>query len=106
MSKRKFVLIIDDEEIIARLLASALSSRGLDVQTATRGAMGVTAAWRRPPDAVVLDVMMPEMDGFQVLNALRGDPRTERVPVLMVSAGFDPNYGLRAGQHGALFLGK
>ena len=106
MQTGRTVLIIDDEPAVAWLLGSAFRDRGHAVEIATDGRDGLAHARRRTPDAVLLDVMMPEMDGFHVLEALRSDPRTADVPVLLMSAAFDASYRQRARQHGGAFIEK
>jgi CheY-like chemotaxis protein len=106
MQNTKLVLIIDDEPVIAWLLASAFRDRGHGVEIATNGMDGLAQARRHPPDAVVLDVMMPEMDGFSVLEALRSDPNTAAIPVLLMSAAFEPSFRQRADQNGGVFIEK
>jgi CheY-like chemotaxis protein len=102
----KLILVIDDEPAISWLLGSTFRGRGHDVETASNGRDGLAHARRRPPDVVVLDVVMPGMDGFRVLEELRSAPLTATVPVLVMSAAFDPSFGPRARQHGVSFIEK
>ena len=106
MPEIKRVLVVDDEPAIAWLLASALQGRGHHVETSHNGRDVVALALSQQPHVVVLDVVMPEMDGFRVLEALRSDPGTAQVPVLLMSAGFDPGFRQRARQEGVAFLEK
>jgi DNA-binding response OmpR family regulator len=80
------VLVIDDEDDIRLIAEVGLTASGLNVVVAASGAEGVTMARTHTPDLVVLDVMMPEMDGYATLDALRRDPATVRIPVLMLTA--------------------
>jgi DNA-binding response OmpR family regulator len=80
------ILVIDDEPSIAHVIRLLLEAQGHEVLVADDGSRGVATAQRRSPDAIVLDVMMPFMDGFGVLEALRADARTSGVPVMMLSA--------------------
>jgi two-component system alkaline phosphatase synthesis response regulator PhoP/two-component system response regulator VicR len=80
------VLVIEDDRAISYLLRIVLEGDGHEVVLADDGSRGVAAATRRAPDVVILDVMMPFMDGFAVLEALREDARTVSIPVLMLSA--------------------
>jgi DNA-binding response OmpR family regulator len=80
------ILVIDDETTIAHVIRLLLESRGHEVIVADDGSRGFAMAQRRTPDAIVLDLMMPLMDGFAVLEALRDDERTVDVPVMIVSA--------------------
>jgi DNA-binding response OmpR family regulator len=80
------VLVIDDEVALTHVIRVVLEARGHEVMTADDGSRGFASAQRRAPDAIVLDLMMPVMDGFAVLDALRNDERTASVPVLVLSA--------------------
>ncbi len=78
------VLVVDDEPTLSELLGLALRYEGWDVRTAGDGATAITAAREMRPDLVVLDVMLPDMDGLEVLRRLRTD--SERTPVLFLTA--------------------
>ena len=78
------VLAVDDEVNIAELLAMALRYEGWEVRTAHTGTDAVAAARAFRPDAVVLDIMLPDLDGLEVLRRVRGD--TPQVPVLFLTA--------------------
>ncbi|MBI4577918.1 MAG: response regulator [Planctomycetes bacterium] len=80
------VLIIDDNPDHLDLARIYLKDPALDVVTACGGAEGLAMARRQPPDLVLLDLMMPEMDGFQVLEQMRADPRTAAARVIVFSA--------------------
>jgi len=80
------VLVVDDEASICALLSATLRLTGFEVRVANGGREALAAAVEFAPDLVVLDVMMPDIDGFDVLRAVRADPRTARVPVVMFSA--------------------
>jgi len=77
------VLIIDDEEKDRYFLKRALRDTGVEVGDAASGSEGIARAFADSPDMIILDLGMPEMDGFQVLRALRGDSRTSNVPVVI-----------------------
>jgi two-component system KDP operon response regulator KdpE len=77
------ILVVDDDHGLARALAINLGARGYDVDTAGDGATGLAAAAARPPDLVVLDLGLPDMDGVQVVQGLRG---WSTAPVLVLSA--------------------
>ncbi|MBW8807169.1 MAG: response regulator, partial [Catenulisporales bacterium] len=78
----KRVLVIDDESQLLLALRINLSARGYDVAVAADGAAGLAAAARRPPDLVVLDLGLPDLDGVQVITGLRG---WSAVPILVLS---------------------
>lgn len=80
------VLVIEDDGDISQVLRMILETEGHEVLLAEDGSRGVATATRRRPDVVILDIMMPFMDGFAVLEALREDERTASTPVLMLTA--------------------
>jgi two-component system KDP operon response regulator KdpE len=80
------ILVVDDDAPLARALAITFAARGYEVDTCGTGADALAAAARRPPDVVVLDLGLPDLDGVDVLTALRG---WSRVPVLVLSARED-----------------
>jgi len=80
------VLVVEDEADIRELLADTLADAGYQVVQATDGGEGLTCALTKNPDVVLLDVMMPVLDGFQVLEQLKGNAGTSKLPVIMVSA--------------------
>jgi two-component system cell cycle response regulator len=80
------VLVVDDVDVNVRLLEAKLSSEYFTVITASSGEAALRAARGEHPDIVLLDVMMPEMDGFEVCRRLKADPRTADIPVIMVTA--------------------
>ncbi|HEV2484309.1 MAG TPA: response regulator [Terracidiphilus sp.] len=81
------VLIIDDEDDIREVAALSLESiAGWDVVTASSGAQGLARAIEHHPDAILLDVMMPGMDGPTTFRELRTNPATAKIPVLLLTA--------------------
>jgi CheY-like chemotaxis protein len=81
------ILIIDDEEDIRDVAALSLETvAGWDVAVASSGAQGLARAIEHPPDAILLDVMMPGMDGPTTLRELRKNPVTAKIPVLLLTA--------------------
>ena len=80
------LLVVDDDPFIARLLEIELRAAGYDVRVAADGALALDAARERCPDLVLADVMMPNMDGFELTRRLRQDPRTATVSVIMLTA--------------------
>src|ERR1700712_2979536 len=94
------VLVVDDESTLSELLAMALRYEGWEVRTAADGTSAVRTARDFRPDAVVLDVMLPDFDGFEVLRRMRGE--SPEVPVLFLTAKDaveDRVPGLPAGGH-------
>jgi DNA-binding response OmpR family regulator len=84
--KRGRVLIADDDRDLVRGLSVRLISRGFDVSAVHDGSSAVRAALKLSPDAIILDIRMPEMNGFQVLQTLGDAPNTANIPVIVLSA--------------------
>jgi diguanylate cyclase (GGDEF)-like protein len=80
------VLVVDDDPFIARLLEIELKAAGYDVRVANDGQTALGLAQERSPDLVLADVMMPNMDGFELTRRLRQDPRTAAVSIIMLTA--------------------
>lgn len=80
------ILVCDDERHIVRLIQVNLERQGYTVTTAFDGKEGLEKIRAEKPDLVVLDVMMPYMDGFEVLKTIRREPETENLPVIMLTA--------------------
>jgi two-component system alkaline phosphatase synthesis response regulator PhoP/two-component system response regulator VicR len=80
------VLVCDDERHIVRLIQVNLERQGYTVVTAFDGREGLEKIRSEKPNLVVLDVMMPYMDGFEVLKTIRREPETENLPVIMLTA--------------------
>jgi len=79
------VLVIDDDEIIREALKRSLKLYGFEVYPAENGLTGVNLARQKKPAFILLDWMMPEMDGLEVLSELKHDKRTEDIPVFMLT---------------------
>ena len=80
------LLVVDDDAFIARLLEIELSAAGYDVRTAGSGDRALELAFERCPDLIVADVMMPNMDGFELTRQLRMDERTAGTKVILLTA--------------------
>jgi DNA-binding response OmpR family regulator len=80
------VLVVDDDPSIRGLLEYALSVEGVDVTTAADGVRGIAEAKAARPDVVLLDVMMPKLDGFAVAEQLRADADLAGIPIIMLTA--------------------
>ena len=94
------VLVVDDDPSISRLIAMALSSNGYEVFEALNGIKGYKVARREKPDVVLLDIMMPDVDGYEVFRRIKLDPTTNEIPIVFVSAKSsddDVNKGLSMG---------
>lgn len=80
------ILVVDDEPEAVELVEFNLKQAGYAVTTAADGAEALKKAHAQPPDLIVLDVMLPEMDGFEACKVLRLDPATQKVPIIMLTA--------------------
>jgi CheY-like chemotaxis protein len=95
------VLVIDDEPDVRWLIRMSLERAGHEVIDAEDGLRGIAMAMKQRPDVIVLDLMMPVMDGYGVLAELAKDPRTAAVPVVVLSARAIPEEAERAAAAGA-----
>lgn len=96
------VLIVDDERCIAQALTIRLKAAGYDVRWAFDGASGVAAAMEWLPDVIMLDIRMPDIDGFEVNRRLRARPELNATPVIFLSANVQESArqaALAAGAH-------
>ena len=101
------VLVVDDDSSTLRLLGYMLERGGFQVKMAGDGEDGLAMAYQQPPDLVILDVMMPGLNGYQVCERLRADPRTAHVPIIILTARsqrIDQQTALEAGAD--LYLSK
>ena len=97
MKDKPYILLADDDPSISRLVQLYLEKEGFEVRTAARGDDALTLFRRLPPDLILLDVMLPGMDGWQVLKAIR---KTSSIPIIMLTAKdetFDKVLGLELG---------
>jgi DNA-binding response OmpR family regulator len=101
MSKKK-ILIVDDEDDILHFLELVLREKGYEVVTASGGHEALTKAQVDRPDLVLLDIMMPQMDGWEVLKLLRVDEGTSQIPVAMLSARTEAKDRVQGLQEGAI----
>jgi DNA-binding response OmpR family regulator len=96
MGDKRLILHIEDEVEISKLVADILSHPQLDFLTAPDGATGLAIAAEHRPDLILLDIMLPEMDGYQVYEQLRSSPETAGIPVIMVTVKNRPHEKTRA----------
>ncbi len=89
MNGKKRILVIDDEPDFASIVQANLKSEGFDVDVAYDGVEGLEKIKDNPPDAIVLDVMMPEKDGYEVCSELKNDKKYENIPIVMLTAVAD-----------------
>lgn len=82
------ILVVDDEPDIVRFVVKTMQSRGHDVTKATNGKLAIEQVAIDRPDVIILDLNLPEMDGFEVCRRLKGDPATSDIPIVMMSAAY------------------
>jgi CheY-like chemotaxis protein len=80
------ILIVDDDLPSLRLLSNLLAERGYGIRSAREGRTALVMVAAEPPDMILLDIQMPDMDGYQICEQLKGNPATRDIPVLFISA--------------------
>ncbi len=101
------VLVIEDDKIMGQMVAEILDDAGFEVATATNGLIAFEKLQERPTDFVVLDILLPEMNGFEIYTKLQENPQTSDIPVLIITAWADERHLERASQLGIRhFLAK
>jgi DNA-binding response OmpR family regulator len=98
---QKTVLVIDDEVGFVDAVRERLEASGYSVIGAYGGRDGVERAKRDSPKVILLDLVMPNVNGFEVLSQLKADPRTSQIPVIIITAQSDIEYAFDAGKLGA-----
>ncbi|MCA9385069.1 response regulator [Candidatus Dojkabacteria bacterium] len=88
--QRKKVLIVEDEPLLSKMLEEGLVSSGFDVLTAENGEEGFEVAKEKQPDIVLLDIVMPKMDGLTVMKKLKREASTHTMPVIILT-NLEPN---------------
>jgi CheY-like chemotaxis protein len=86
--KGKDILIVEDQPGLAELLLSTLSHFGMRVSAADRGAKALEQLEGQTPDVILLDLMLPDMDGLEIVRFVRGDARLKDVPIVVMTASF------------------
>jgi DNA-binding response OmpR family regulator len=99
MSER--ILVIDDDTDVVQFVRLSLAREGYEVVTAQEGAAGLRLALETPPDLVLLDILMPDIDGLELLSRLRVNPATTNVPVVLLTARADAHDRVRGLELGA-----
>lgn len=94
---KKTVLIVDDDQSIRELLSQELDAEGYNVRLAKDGREAISQIKQNPPDLVILDIIMPEINGFDVAAILKHDPETQHIPILVVSADDSVGRGYQVG---------
>ena len=101
---QRTILVVDDEPRALTLISNYLSKEGYRVLTATSGKEALSIARKHRPFAITLDIIMPEMDGWEVLQALKNHPETSGIPVIIISVSDDRETGVALGAVG--FINK
>lgn len=83
---KKRILVVDDEPDLLKTAVDLLESEGYEVLSAHDGQEGLEKARREKPDLILLDVLMPKLNGYQVCRALKGGPETQSIPVIMLTS--------------------
>ncbi|MEA1949394.1 MAG: response regulator [Thermodesulfobacteriota bacterium] len=86
MGEKKRILVVDDEPDFCSIVQGQLEKEGFEVEIAYNGIEGLEKVHANPPDAIVLDVMMPEMDGYEVCRKLKADEKYEDIPIILLTA--------------------
>ncbi len=98
---RKKILLIDDEPEVIETVKFLLNLKNFDVVDARDGVEGLTKAKEEKPDLILLDIMLPNMNGYEVCANLKRDPETSNIPVLFLTARDDTDSVIRAHRAGA-----
>ncbi len=98
--KEVFVLVVEDDKFLRELLVRKLASAGFDVQNAIEGTAAFAILEKRKPSIILLDLILPEMDGFEILTRIKADPKNADIPVIILS-----NLGQKEDTDKALKLG-
>ena len=95
------ILAIDDSASMRMLLKASLGAQGFDIETAEDGVEGLAQARANPPELIITDINMPRMDGFELIEAVRGEERLRSLPILVLSTEFTDDKKARAREAGA-----
>jgi PleD family two-component response regulator len=90
------ILIVDDTPANLRLLSQMLSGKGYRVRAVTNGTRAIDAVQAKPPDLILLDIMMPDMDGYEVSRQIKAAPQTRDIPIIFISALDDTENKIKA----------
>jgi DNA-binding response OmpR family regulator len=92
------ILVVEDEKALNDMYRMWLEAHDFEVVTADNGVTGIEKAIHEMPSLIVLDVLLPKKDGFEVLSELRGNPKTKKIPVIILSS-LDQDFEQRQGLH-------
>jgi CheY-like chemotaxis protein len=101
------VLVVEDDTIMGQMVSEILNDVGFEATTATNGRMAFEKLKQKPIDFIILDILLPEMSGFEIYEKLQANPDTKNIPVMIVTAWADSRHMDRASQLGIQhFLAK
>ena len=101
MDERPYILVVEDNKITAKLMRRYLEANGFEAEEVYDGLQALEKCKERIPDAILMDVMMPKLDGFGTVQALRTDEATKHIPVAIITALNDVATQVRAVESGA-----
>ncbi len=104
MDEKKRILVVDDEPDFASIVKANLEKEGFEVDVAYNGVEGLEKVEANPPDVIVLDVMMPEKDGYKMCKELKADERFADIPVIMLTAVGDHVTSTRYSHHDGMSM--
>ena len=96
-TRHRTCLVIDDNQAFVELLERYVADYGVRIVMANNGPKGIELAQQLQPNAIILDVMIPEMDGWQILQRLHSTPATRAIPVVVCSVFYDPELAFTLG---------
>ncbi|MCP4652471.1 MAG: response regulator [Candidatus Omnitrophica bacterium] len=102
--KSKKILVADDEEDLLGYLVNTLKRTNCEIFSTTKGREALSLAKREKPDLIILDVVMPDMDGGQVASALKANPSTAHIPVIFLTGILTKEEGFDVGMTGGRFV--
>ena len=104
MTAGKRILVIEDDAVTRKLLERELIKHGYEVESVADGVRGLTAVDAQRPDLILLDIVLPELDGMSLLRAIKRRPDTKSIPVIMLTSVAEPSKMVDAISSGARFF--
>ena len=95
-------LVVDDDKLLLRLVQLNLDKMGIEVLMAEDGQEAIRQATEERPDVILLDIMMPQMDGYEVMRRLKSEKKTRDIPIVMLTAKSNPGDRQRSQEMGAV----
>src|SRR5690242_2768979 len=89
LDNKSLILIVDDNPVNIQIVGEHLRDGGYDISVATSGIKAVAIAAKSNPDLILLDIMMPDMDGYDVCRQLKANPETQEIPIIFLTAKID-----------------